>query len=159
MRVVIGADHRGYAVREAVVALLKRLGHEVDDRGTHDTQIVLYPDVAADVARLVSNGEAERGILIGRTGLGMCIVANKFPGIRAAACHDEIMAETSRRYIDTNVLCLSAELLGELQIARTIEVWLKTPFEAGRHVLRLDRIAAVEQEIASRHQDKSEPRQ
>lgn len=150
MRVAIGADHRGFQVRAKILALVQHLGHEAEDMGTDRAEIVLYPDIAAPVARKVSDGDVERGILVGRTGLGMCIVANKFPGVRAAVCQDEMTAETSRRLIDVNVLCLSAELLSESQIERIVRVWLATLFEGGRHNLRLERIRIVEREVARR---------
>ena len=89
----------------------------------------------------------ERGILIGRTGLGMCIAANKFPGVRAAVCNDKFTADTARRYLNVNVLCLSADLLGEYSIGKIVEVWLATPAEGGRHRRRTERIAALEREV------------
>ena len=97
----------------------------------------------------MSRGEADRGILICGTGLGMCIAANKFHGVRAAPCHDDLTAEMSRRHNDSNVLCLSADLLGERLIGRMIELWLATPFEGGRHARRVEKIAALEREIST----------
>src|SRR5688572_15069617 len=107
MRVSLGSDHRGVHTKARLVQLLTQAGHEVSDEGTHDSQSVDYPDFALIVGRKVSQGQADRGILICGTGIGMCISANKVPGIRAACCHDEITAELSRRHNDTNVLCLS----------------------------------------------------
>lgn len=144
MRVAIGSDHRGVAMRGLVAALLNRLGQEVTDVGTSETGSVDYPDVAAAVAERVSRGEADRGILICGTGLGMSIVANKFPGVRAAPCHDDLTAEISRRHNDLNVLCLSGDFLGERLVERIIEIWLNTEFEGGRHARRLAKIAALE---------------
>ena len=112
MRIAVGADHRGYALRAKVIDQIERLGHEVEDVGTFTDEAVDYPDIAARVARKVSRGEAERGILICGTGVGMCIAANKFHGVRAAPCHDDLTAEMSRRHNDSNILCLSADLLG-----------------------------------------------
>ena len=126
-------------------SLCRRLGHEVDRRGHFSADAVDYPDIAAEVARKVSHGEVDRGILVCGTGLGMCIAANKFPGVRAAPCHDDLTAEMSRRHNDSNVLCLSADLLGERLIDRMIEIWLTTPFEGGRHARRVDKITALEQ--------------
>jgi len=146
MRIAIGADHRGFLIHNKVVDLLHRLGHEVVDLGTHGEDPVDYPDVAASVARLVSQGEVERGILICGTGLGMCIAANKFCNVRAAPCHDVLTAEMSRRHNDLNVLCLSSDLLGERLIDRMIEIWLTTPFEGGRHARRVEKIASLERE-------------
>lgn len=144
MRVAVGCDHRGYQTKNKVVQLLKQLDHEVIDFGTHSAESVDYPDIAAQVARTVSEGGAERGILICGTGLGMCIAANKFPGVRAATCHDDLTAEMSRRHNDVNVLCLSADMLGERLVDRMVDIWLKTAFEGGRHARRVDKIRQLE---------------
>ena len=124
-----------------------RLEHEVEDVGTYSGEAVDYPDIAARVARMVSRGEADRGILICGTGLGMCITANKFPGVRAAPCHDDLTAEMSRRHNDANILCLSADLLGETIVDHMIELWLNTPFEGGRHARRVAKICDIEAEV------------
>jgi ribose 5-phosphate isomerase B len=147
MRIAIGTDHRGFALRAKLIELLKKLGHEVDDNGTFSPDAIDYPDVAAQVAGKVSRGEADRGILVCGTGLGMCIAANKFPGVRAAPCHDDITAELSRRHNDSNVLCLSADLLGERLIDRMIEIWLAAPFDGGRHCRRVQKIVDLERRI------------
>jgi ribose 5-phosphate isomerase B len=145
MDIAIGADYRGLAIRKDVIRLMQHLGHRVAQVQTPEAEAAEYPEVAATLARQVQQGKVERGILIARTGMGMCIVANKFSGIRAIVCLDEFMAEMSRRYLDANVLCLSAELLGRQHIERLIETWLKTPFEGGRHAARIARIVAIEQ--------------
>jgi len=150
MRIAIGSDHRGHNIRPKIVSLLKNMGHEVIDVGTFSQSPVDYPDIAEAVARKVSSGEADRGILFCGTGLGMCIAANKVPGIRAVPCHDDLTAEMSRRHNDANVLCLSADLLGERLITRIVEVWLNTPFEGGRHARRVEKIASIEQELNAR---------
>ena len=150
MRIAVGTDHRGYAIRTKIIELLERLGHEVDDQGTFSTEAVDYPDIAALVARKISRGEVDRGILVCGTGLGMCIASNKFPGVRAAPCHDDLTAEMSRRHNDTNILCLSADLLGERLIDRMIELWLSTPFEGGRHARRVSKITELEQKSCDR---------
>ncbi|MEI8373935.1 MAG: ribose 5-phosphate isomerase B [Planctomycetota bacterium] len=152
MRIVVGADHRGYSIRVRIIDLLRRLGHEVEDMGTYTGEAVDYPDVAARVARKVSHGEAGRGILICGTGLGMCIAANKFPRVRAAPCHDDLTAEMSRRHNDANILCLSADLLGERLVDRMIEIWLNTSFEGGRHARRIAKICNLEAEIHAEEQ-------
>jgi ribose 5-phosphate isomerase B len=146
MRIAVGSDHRGVSLRSKLIELVGRLGHEVDDVGTNEGGPVDYPDIAATVARKVSNGEVDRGILICGTGLGMCIAANKFPGVRAAPCHDDLTAEMSRRHNDLNLLCLSADLLGERLVDRMVEIWLSTPFEAGRHARRVEKISHLEQD-------------
>jgi ribose 5-phosphate isomerase B len=144
MKIAVGSDHRGFAVKENLVQLLKRMGHEVIDCGTHDASSVDYPDIAAVVAQQVSAAEVDRGILICGTGIGMCIAANKFPGVRAAPCHDDLSAEMSRRHNDLNLLCLSADMLGEKLIDRMVEIWLRTEFEGGRHARRVEKIGQLE---------------
>ena len=144
MRISIGSDHRGFHIKAKLAELLKKLGHEVDDEGTHDSQSVDYPDIAAAVAGKISRGEAERGILICGTGIGMAIAANKLPGVRAAACHDEVTAEMSRRHNDVNVLCLSGDMLGERRMDRMAQIWLETEFDGGRHARRISKISALE---------------
>ena len=146
MRIAIGSDHRGFGVKQKVIELLKRLSQDVVDVGTPGTESVDYPDVASVVAGQVSRGEVDRGILICGTGIGMSIAANKFAGVRAAPCHDDLSAEMSRRHNDLNVLCLSADMLGEKLIDRMVEIWLKTEFEAGRHARRVEKIQQLEQQ-------------
>ncbi len=145
MRIAVGSDHRGVNLRSKIVDLLRNLGQEVVDVGCYDDQSVDYPDIAALVARKVSKGEVDRGILICGTGLGMTIAANKFPGVRAAPCHDDLTAEMSRRHNDLNVLCMSGDILGERLVDRLVDIWLKTEFEAGRHERRVQKIAELEQ--------------
>ena len=144
MRIAVGSDHRGVAMRARVIDVLNNLGQEVEDVGTKGDQSVDYPDVAAVVAGKVSRGEVDRGILVCGTGLGMAIVANKFPGVRAAPCHDSVTAELSRRHNDLNVLCLSGDILGERLIDRLVETWLNTEFEGGRHQRRVEKVKAIE---------------
>ena len=146
MRIAVGSDHHGHGIRSTVIQLLERLEHQVIDVGSNESGPVDYPDVAQLVADLVGRGEVDRGILICGTGLGMCIAANKVSGVRAAPCHDDLTAEMSRRHNDLNVLCLSADLLGEKLIDRMVEIWLSTPFESGRHARRVEKISALERE-------------
>ncbi|MBN2476611.1 MAG: ribose 5-phosphate isomerase B [Pirellulales bacterium] len=147
MRISIGTDHRGYEIRSKLIELVERLGHEVEDVGAFTDEASDYPDLAAEVAGKVSRGEVDRGILVCGTGLGMCIAANKFPGVRAAPCHDDLTAEMSRRHNDSNILCLSADLLGGRLIDRMVELWLATPFEGGRHARRVEKIRNLERAI------------
>ena len=144
MRVAIGSDHYGVRLRARLVELIKSMGEEVIDLGSDSAEEVDYPDIAEAVARMVSRGEAQRGILICGTGLGMCIAANKFPGVRAAPCYDDLTAELSRRHNDLNVLCLSGDIVGEKLADRLVEIWLRTPFEGGRHLRRLNKITELE---------------
>jgi len=147
MRIAIGSDHRGYLVRNHIIELLARLGCETIDMGTDTAESVDYSDFATLVSKAVCSGEADMGILVCGTGIGMSIAADKFPGIRAAPCHDALTAEMSRRQNNLNVLCLSADLLGQRLIDRIIEIWINAPFDGGRHARRVDRIAELEQEI------------
>ncbi len=144
MRIAVGSDHRGFTVKERILDLLRRLQQEGVDVGTHDCESVDYPDIGSVVAQMVSRHEVDRGILICGTGIGMCITANKFPGVRAAPCHDDLSAEMSRRHNDLNVLCLSSDMLGERLIDRMVEIWLKTDFEGGRHARRVEKITEIE---------------
>jgi ribose 5-phosphate isomerase B len=146
MKIVIGSDHRGVEVKRRLVEVIRSMGHDLVDIGAQEAESVDYPDYAHEVGKRVGTKEAERGILICGTGIGMSMAANKVRGVRAAACQDLLTAEMSRRHNDANVLCLSADLLGEDQMAQMIRIWLETPFEGGRHARRLDKIAKIEAE-------------
>ena len=147
MRISIGSDHRGYRLKERIVTLLKAQGHEVMDEGTQSADNVDYPDYASRVAQKVSLQQADRGILICCTGIGMAIAANKFVGVRAAPCYDELTVEMSRRHNDLNVLCLSANMLSDRLADRLVETWLQTDFEGGRHGRRVEKIHALERSV------------
>jgi len=141
MKIAVASDHRGFSVKGKILSLLEELGHAGLDYGPEKSESVDYPDYAAKVARAVSKNQVDRGILICGTGIGMCIVANKFPGVRAAPCHDDLTAEMSRLHNDANVLCLSADLLGDRLVNRMVEIWVTTAFEGGRHKRRIDQIS------------------
>lgn len=147
MRIAVGSDHRGFLLKSRLNEILHELGHEVIDVGTNDSQQVDYTDFAAVVSQQVADGQADRGILICGTGIGMAIAANKFPGVRAATCHDELTAEMCRRHNDVNVLCLSGDLWGDRPIDGLVEVWLQTQFEGGRHQRRVKKIIDIESRI------------
>jgi len=149
MRIAIASDHRGYHLKEKLASLLQSKGHEVIDEGTSVTESVDYPDFAALVASKVSDQSAERGILICGTGIGMAVTANKFPGVRAAPCTDEVTAEISRRHNDLNILCLSADMLSPRSVERMVDLWLKTEFEGGRHSRRVEKIHEIEERLHS----------
>jgi ribose 5-phosphate isomerase B len=145
MRIVLGSDHRGFAVKQRLTAALAKLGHEVRDVGVETSEGACdYPDFAVPVAEAVARGDVDRGILVCGTGFGMCIVANKVRGIRAVTCRDPIEAEMSRRHNDANILCMSADFLGQELIDRMVQVWLTTDFEGGRHQRRVEKISAYE---------------
>lgn len=149
MKIAIASDHRGVRMKEQIVRRLEELGNETLDLGPADENQVDYPDFAAEVAARISKGEVDRGILICGTGMGMCITANKFHRVRAVTCHDETTAEVSRRHNDSNVLCLSADLISESRLNHMLELWLHTEFEGGRHARRLQKIADIEQQQSS----------
>ncbi|MFO0947866.1 MAG: ribose 5-phosphate isomerase B [Planctomycetota bacterium] len=144
MKLAVGSDHRGFHVKRRIINFLREHKHDVIDVGTNSEDSVDYPDYAISVAQMIVNGEVERGILICGTGLGMSIAANKFPGIRATPVHDDVTAELSRRHNDSNILCLSADLLGERLISHVVDIWIKTEFEGGRHARRLNKINDLE---------------
>lgn len=144
MKIALGNDHRGVSAKHRVTAVLQGLGHDVLDLGALSAASVDYPDYAIPVAEAVAGGAVERGVLICATGHGMCIAANKVHGVRAANCRDAVDAEMSRLHNDSNVLCLSADLVGEDLMERMVRTWLETRFEGGRHARRLDKIAKFE---------------
>lgn len=144
MKVGIASDHRGVHIKARLVQSLSAEGFEVFDEGTGTADQVDYPDFAIQVARGISDGTLDRGILICGTGIGMAIVANKFSGVRAAACYDEVMVEMSRRHNDVNALCLPGDLIGERPIDDLVLMWLRTEFEAGRHETRINKICELE---------------
>jgi ribose 5-phosphate isomerase B len=124
--------------------LVRRAGHELLDVPTCSGPHCDYPDLAYGVCQAIVDGRADRGILLCGSGIGMCIAANKLSGIRAALVHDDIGAEVCRRHNDANVICLSADMLGQKLIERCIDIWLTTEFEGGRHARRNAKIAAIE---------------
>ena len=148
MKVAVACDHRGYDAKRRLLPLLIKLGHDCRDFGCDSTAAADYPDHAAPAARAVANGESDLGILLDGSGIGMSIVANKIPGIRAALAHDEVTARRSREHNHCNVLCLGTDLLSEDQIRQIVEIFLSTPYVPGRHDRRVDKIAAIEREIA-----------
>ncbi len=146
MRVALGGDHAGVILKAEVARLLLELGHEVRDLGTNTVEPVDYPDFCIPVAELVSRGEVDRGIIFGGTGNGEAISANKVLGIRCAVCHDVTTARLARSHNDANMLSLGARIVG-LEVAKEIvRTWLTTPFEGGRHVPRIEKIARYERE-------------
>lgn len=148
MRISLGSDHRGVQIKARLIHALKEHAFEIFDEGTFGDSSVDYPDFAEAVARRVSAGQADRGILICGTGIGMAITANKFLGVRAAPCYDEIMVEMSRRHNDVNVLCLPGDLIGERSIDDLVLRWLQTDFDGGRHACRLEKIDRIEKQNA-----------
>lgn len=146
MRIAIGADHAGFPLKEHVKATLQRLGHSVDDRGTQSEDSIDYPPICFAVARAVVSGRAERGIVIGGSGQGEQIAANKIPGIRAALCNDLYGARLSRAHNDANVLSMGGRIVAVSLADEIVTLWLNTAFEGGRHQRRNDQISTAERE-------------
>ena len=144
MRVAIGSDHAGYALKAALVRVLKDLGHEVDDHGTDSEEPVDYPPICAQVARAVAEGQADRGIVLGGSGQGEQIAANKVAGVRAALCNDLYLARLARQHNDANVLAMGGRVVAAALAEEILRVWLATPFEGGRHQRRINQIADIE---------------
>jgi ribose 5-phosphate isomerase B len=144
MRIAIGADHAGFPLKQHLVGTLTRLGHQVDDRGTDSDAVIDYPPVCADVARLVVAGKADRGIVVGGSGQGEQIAANKIRGIRAALCNELYTARMSRAHNDANVLAIGGRVVAFGLAEEIVTLWLATPFEGGRHQRRVDQISEIE---------------
>ena len=144
MRIAIGADHAGFTLKEHLVVTLTRLGHEVDDRGTHSDAPIDYPPICADVARRVQSGKADRGIVIGGSGQGEQMAANKIHGVRAALCNDLYTARMSREHNDANVLAIGGRIVAFGLADEIVALWLGTAFEGGRHKRRVDQITDIE---------------
>ena len=140
MRIAIGCDHRGLNLKQAIIKSLSESDHKFEDVGTNDTASVDYPDIAIKVGNEVLKGNAEYGILICGSGIGMCIAANKIKGIRAANCNDIFSARRSRAHNNANVLCLGGDILGEVLALEIVTIFLSTDFLGGRHQRRLDKI-------------------
>jgi len=145
MKIAVGSDHRGFDIKQQIIAIATELGHECIDIGTSDNNPVDYPDLAYLAAKAVSKKEADRAILTCATGIGMSMAANKVKGIKAALCHDELTAQISRDHNDANVLCLSADQVGVVLLRKMVEVWLSTEFSGGRHERRVRKIEAIEE--------------
>jgi ribose 5-phosphate isomerase B len=148
MRLVIGADHAGFVLKGAVVGHLVDGGHQVEDIGTFSLDPVDYPPICADVARRVVRGQGDLGIVIGGSGQGEAIAANKVHGVRAALCHDEYTARLARRHNDANVLSFGARVVATELAFDIVDVFLATPFDGGRHVARIEELTAIEVEEA-----------
>ena len=146
MRIAIGSDHAGYLLKEHLKGLLAGLGHSLDDRGTHSEEPVDYPPICIAVAREVAGGRADRGIVLGGSGQGEQISANKVIGVRAALCNDLYTARLSREHNDANVLSLGGRIVAFGLADEIVALWLKTEFAGGRHQRRIDQISAAERD-------------
>jgi len=146
MQIGLACDHGGFELKEELKAFLKSTGVEPIDMGSFNEESVDYPDFGVRVAEKVSRGELERGILICGTGIGMSIVANKFPGVRAALANDLYSARCSREHNDANILVIGGRIIGRGMALEILKVWLSTPFAGGRHQRRIDKIKALEKQ-------------
>ena len=144
VRIAIGADHAGFLLKEHLKATLQRLGHSIEDHGTHSEESIDYPPICFSVARAVAEGRAERGIVLGGSGQGEQMAANKVHGVRAALCNDLYTARLSREHNDANVLSMGGRIVGSGLADEIVALWLKTGFEGGRHQRRLDQISEME---------------
>ena len=147
MLVAVGSDHAGLDLKQEIVKLLAELKHDVADYGTCTPLSVDYPDFGEKVAEAVSGGKAERGILICGTGIGMSIVANKFPNVRAALCNELFSARMSRMHNDANILVLGGRIIGRDLAREIVRLWIDTGFENGRHSDRIRKISAIEKKL------------
>lgn len=146
-KIAIASDHAGLDLKDKIIKFLQETGQPVSDLGTHNRDSVDYPDYGIPVAQAVSEGKIERGILICGTGIGMSIVANKFPGVRAALCYDPFTAKVSRLHNDANVLVLGERVLEEKTALEIVRLWLATGFDGGRHARRLTKIDEIEKNM------------
>ncbi len=142
--VAIGSDHGGFDMKQKLLPMFEELGLAIRDVGVHDGKPADYPDIAGQVAELVATGAAARGVVIDGAGIGSCMVANKFPGVRAALCYDRATARNSREHNDANVLTLGGRLLSITQAEEVLRTWLSTPFGGGRHAARVDKIKELD---------------
>jgi ribose 5-phosphate isomerase B len=142
--VAIGSDHGGFEMKQKLLPMFEELGLTIHDVGVHDGKAVDYPDIARQVAELVSSGAAARGVIIDGAGIGSAMVANKFPDVRAALCYDRATARNSREHNDANVLTIGGRLLSVTQAEDVLRTWLSTPFGGGRHAARVDKIKEID---------------
>ncbi len=147
MKIVIGSDHGGYELKSKLVEFLKNGPYDVEDMGTHSKDSCDYPVIGFDVAKEVSAGKADRGVLICRTGIGMAIIANKLPGVRAGAVYNVEMSKSSREHNDCNILVLAADYTDEAAAREILKVWLDTKFLGDRHARRVEQIIKLESKV------------
>jgi ribose 5-phosphate isomerase B len=140
MKIAIGADHAGFRFKTAIVVYLTRQGHQVQDFGTTSESPVDYPDFVHPAAAAVADGRCERGIVLGGSGNGEAITANRHPGVRCVLCWNEESARLGRQHNDANMLALGSRMMSEAEALRLVEIWLTTAFEGGRHVARIGKI-------------------
>ena len=145
--IALGSDHGGFALKEKLKPIFEECRLHIHDVGVHDEKPADYPDIARQVAEMVARGQARRGVIIDGAGIGSAIVANKFPGIRAALCYDKASARNSREHNDSNILTLGGRLLTSSQAEEVLRTWLTTPFAGGRHAARVEKISEIEKAV------------
>ncbi len=150
MHIAVGSDHAGFTLKQTVKGLLSEMGHSYEDMGCYDTSSVDYPDIAYPVAEVVAQGRFQQGILICSTGIGMSMVTNKIPGIRAALCHDTFSARRAREHNDANILCIGEWVVGEGLVRDIVTTYLNSEFVGGRHARRLEKMHDREQKRGMR---------
>ncbi|MDI6711441.1 MAG: ribose 5-phosphate isomerase B [Thermoanaerobacterales bacterium] len=148
MRIAVASDHGGFRLKQEVINYLGLAGYEFKDLGTYSAESVDYPDFARAVAEAVRSGEFDRGIILCGTGIGVCIAANKVPGIRAALCHDTFSARAAREHNDANVLTLGERVIGPGLARDIVAAWLTSEFQGGRHARRVAKITAIEEKYS-----------
>ena len=146
MHIAIGCDHAGFNLKQWIISLLTEVGDSYEDFGCYDLGCVDYPDIGRAVAESVAQGHFDHGILICSTGIGMCMIANKVPGVRAALCHNTFTARRAREHNDANVLCLGESVVGQGVVREIVITYLNSQFLGGRHARRLEKIQAIETE-------------
>ncbi len=146
MSIAIGCDHNGFNLKQWIISLLTEMGNSYEDFGCYDSGSVDYPDIGRAVAESVAQGRFDHGILICSTGVGMCIIANKVPGVRAALCHETFSARRAREHNDANILCLGGSVVGQGVVREIVTTYLNSQFVGGRHARRLEKIQAMEAE-------------
>jgi RpiB/LacA/LacB family sugar-phosphate isomerase len=149
MKIALGADHRGYKVKDKIIKHLESKGYETEDFGTNSEESVDYTDYAIKVGESVARNKSDRGILVCWTGIGMCIAANKVKGVRAASCLNKEAAQLTKQHNDSNVLCISAKFTPEDQLLEIVDTWIETEFEGGRHLRRVKKITDYEKSSGS----------
>lgn len=152
MRIALGADHAGFRLKEHLKQTLTQLGHDVTDVGTDSDQMVDYPAICAQVGRAVAAAQVERGVIVGGSGQGEQIAANKIPGVRAALCNDLFTARMSRAHNDANVLTIGGRIVAAPLADEIVQIWLSTAFEGGRHAERVQQIAQIERAVMAERQ-------
>lgn len=146
MKIAVGSDHGGYNLKEIIKIHLEEKGHLVKDFGTYSTDSCDYPDIALAVAKAVTKGDYDQGMIVCGTGIGVSMTANKVPGIRAALCHDTFSAKAAREHNDANVLTMGERVIGRGLALEIVDAWLKASFMGGRHQQRIEKMMALEQE-------------